>query len=163
MIKAAKESGIDEKILRDYDEKLASHEFNESSQNKNALDADLSLKVFKAYSTSILKAVEEGPCILMERGADIVLSDKVDFLNVYTYTSDIRKKIERCMRVCGTAEEDAPKFIANQAMQRKLYYKSFSNIERGIMNEYDLCINTDKFDTDALAMEKCAEIIKSAL
>lgn len=48
-------------------------------------------------------------------------------------------------------------------MQRKLYYQSFSNIERGKMDEYDLCLNTDKFDTDALAMEKCAEIIKSAV
>lgn len=162
LIKAAKETGIDEKVLRDYDEILASTVFDESSQLLNS-DADLPLKIFKAYSSAILNAVEEEPCILMERGADIVLRDKVDFLNVYAYTSDMERKIERCMRVGGIAEEDAPKFIASQAMQRKLYYKSFSSIERGKMNEYDLCINTDAFDTDALAMEKCAEIIKSSL
>ncbi|MFC7391632.1 AAA family ATPase [Scopulibacillus cellulosilyticus] len=166
LIKAARDSDIDEKVLRDYDEKLGSIVFDESSQlNGNVLDldADLPFKIFKAYSSAIFKTVKEGPCILMERGADIVLRGKVDFLNVYCYTSDMNKKIERCMRVSGIAEKDAPKFIAGQVMQRKFYYKSFSNIERGKMSEYDLCINTDTFDTDALSMEKCTEIIKSSL
>lgn len=166
LIRAAKESGLEENILREYDERLASIETNESSQlDSRVLDSDveLSVRIFKAYSFTILKIVGEGPCIIMERGADIVLRGKVDFLNVYTYTSDIKKKIERCMRVVGVKEEDAPKFINSQSMQRELYYKSFSNIERGKMNEYDLCINTDKFDSNALAMEKCAEIIKSAM
>ena len=160
LVKKVQESGIDEKVLRDYDEKLAS-----STEEWILLDSDdeLSLEIFKAYSSTILKTVEEGPCVMMERGADIVLRGKVDFLNVYTYTSDIKKKIERCMRVVGVREEDASQFIASQSMQRKLYYKTFSNIERGKMGEYDLCLNTDVFDTDALAMGKSAQIIKLAL
>lgn len=166
LIKAAKESGIDEKVLRDYDAKLSNLVFNESSQlNEDKLDLDdnLPLEIYNAYCSAILKVVEEGPCILMERGADIVLKDKLDFLNVYAYTSDMKKKIERCIRIGGFSEEEAPKVIAGEEMQRKLYYSSFSNIERGKMNEYDLCLNTDAFTNDALGMEKCAEIIKAAL
>lgn len=164
LIRAAKESGIDEKVLREYDEKLANINFDkDSSLDKEALKDDLAISVYNAYSAAILKLVEEGPCILMERGADIVLKDKVDFLNVYAYSSNMEKKIERCVRVAGVPEKDSPEFIANQVMQRKVYYSLFSDIERGNMSEYDLCINTDTFTGDALGMEKCAEIIKAAL
>lgn len=166
LIKTAKESGIDEKVLREYYEKLANSKFNKTLKlNKESLklEDDLGLKIYNAYSDTILKIVEEGPCILMERGADIVLKGKVDFLNVYAYSKDMNKKIERCEQVAGIPKEDAPEFIANQTMQRKIYYSSFSSIERGNMSEYDLCINTDTFTMDALGMEKCAEIIKAAL
>lgn len=166
MSRAAKESGIDEKIFKEYDEKLANSNSDEAAFiNKNLLKVDDSLEVsiFNAYSDAILKIVDEGPCILMERGADIVLKGKVDFLNIYAYSNNIDKKIERCEKVGGVPKEEAPKFIANQVMQRKVYYSKFSEIERGKMSEYDLCINTDTFTTDALGMEKCAEIIKAAL
>lgn len=164
LIRAAKESGIDEKVLREYDEKLANINFDKASTlDKEALKDDLSISVYNAYSAAILKLVEEGPCILMERGADIVLKGKVEFLNVYAYSSNMEKKIERCVRVAGVPEEDSPEFIANQVMQRKVYYDLFSEIKRGNMSEYDLCINTDTFTGDALGMEKCAEIIKAAL
>lgn len=166
MIRAAKESGIDENIFKEYDEKLANINFEELSYlNKDLLKEEDSLEVsiFNAYSDTILKIVDEGPCILMERGADIVLKGKVDFLNIYAYSNNIDKKIERCERVVGISKEEAPKFIDSQAMQRKVYYSKFSEIERGKMSEYDLCINTDTFTTDALGMEKCAEIIKAAL
>lgn len=160
LIKAAKGSGIDEKVLREYDDKLANSKLDEASLK---LKDDLAVRIYNAYSVAILKAVEEGPCILMERGADIVLKGKVDFLNVYAYSSNMEKKIERCERVAGIPKEDAPEFIESQVMQRKIYYSSLSSIERGKMSEYDLCINTDTFTLDALGMEKCAEIIKAAL
>lgn len=118
LIKAAQESGIDEKVLRDYDEKLASIEFNDSLQLLDS-NADLSVKIFKAFSAAILKVVEKGSCILMERGADIVLRGKIDFLNVYTYTSDIKRKIERCLRVVGIAEEDGPKVYCQSIYAEK--------------------------------------------
>lgn len=164
LVKASKESGIDEKILREYDAKLASTKLNESVRlDGELLKDELSAKIYNAYSSTILKIVEEGPCILMERGADIVLKGKIDFLNVYAYTSSIEKKIERCIKIGGFSEEDAPKVVVIEDMKRKLYYNSFSNIERGNMSEYDLCINTDTFTGDTLAMGKCSEIIKAAL
>ena len=158
LIRTAKESGIDEKVLREYDEKLSNTKFNEE-----VLKDDLALKIYNAYSSTTLKIVEEGPCILMERGADIILKGKVDFLNVYAYSKDMEKKADRCERVVGIPKKDAPEHIAKQEMQRKSYYSTFSSIERGKMSEYDLCINTDTFTVDSLGMEKCAEIVKAAL
>lgn len=166
LIRTAKDSGIDEKILREYDERLANSKFDETSQlNKESLESgyDLGLKIYNAYSDTILKIVEEGPCILMERGADIVLKGKVNFLNVYAYGSDMDKKKDRCERVGGIPKKDAPEYIAKQELQRKVYYNTFSSIERGKMSEYDLCINTDTLTVDSLGMEKCVEIIKAAL
>lgn len=164
LIEAVKVSGIDEKVFREYDEKLTNSKIDETSQlNKVKLEDDLGLKIYNAYSDTILKIVEEGPCILMERGADIVLKGKVDFLNVYAYSNDMDKKADRCERVVGIPKKDAPEFIDKQVMQRKIYYSTFSSIERGKMSEYDLCINTDPFTIDALGMEKCAEVIKAAL
>lgn len=166
LIRTAKESGIDEKVFREYDEKLANSKFNETSQlNKESLKSgdDLGIKIYNAYSNTMLKIVEEGPCIFMERGADIVLKGKVDFLNVYAYSKDMEKKVDRCERVGGIPQKDALEFIDRQVMQRKIYYSTFSSIERGKMSEYDLCINTDTFTIDSLGMEKCAEIVKAAL
>lgn len=166
LIKTAKESEIDEKVLREYDEKLANSNLYEISQlSKESLKSgdDLGTKIYNAYSNTILKIVEEGSCILMERGADIVLKGKVNFLNVYAYSKDMEKKLDRCERVAGISKKDAPEFIERQAMQRKVYYSIFSSIERGNMSEYDLCVNTDTFTVDSLGMEKCAEIIKAAL
>jgi len=160
LIRTAKESGIDEKVLSEYDEKLANSKFDKTLQLN---EHDLGLKIYNAYSDTILKIVEEGPCILMERGADIVLRGKVDFLNVYAYSKDMDKKADRCERVVGIPKKDAPEFIDRQVMQRKIYYSTFSSIERGKMSEYDLCINTDTFTVDSLEMEKCAEIVKAAL
>ncbi|WP_160676478.1 cytidylate kinase-like family protein [Clostridium sp. C8-1-8] len=166
LLKAAEESGIDEKVLRDYDRKLGNIKFDQSStSNEDSIrfEDNLSRSIYNAYSDCIMKIVEEGSCILMERGADIILKGKVDFLNVYAYSKDMEKKIDRCERVGGIPKEDAPEHIAGQVMQRKVYYSLFSNIQRGKMSEYDLCINTDTFTSDALGMEKCAEIIKAAL
>jgi len=160
LIRTAKESWIDEKVLSEYDEKLANSKFDKTLQLN---EHDLGLKIYNAYSDTILKIVEEGPCILMERGADIVLRGKVDFLNVYAYSKDMDKKADRCERVVGIPKKDAPEFIDRQVMQRKIYYSTFSSIERGKMSEYDLCINTDTFTVDSLEMEKCAEIVKAAL
>ncbi|MBU3172739.1 cytidylate kinase-like family protein [Clostridium estertheticum] len=160
LIRTAKESGIDEKVLSEYDEKLANSKFDETLQLN---ELDLGLKIYNAYSDTILKIVEEGHCILMERGADIVLRGKVDFLNVYVYSKDMDKKVDRCERVVGIPKKDAPEYIDRQVMQRKIYYSTFSSIERGKMSEYDLCINTDTFTVDSLGMEKCAEIVKVAL
>ncbi|WP_404456554.1 AAA family ATPase [Oceanobacillus kapialis] len=155
---AARESGIEEKVFRDYDEKLA----NLSMDLEKAEDG-MAQKIFEAYSNTIMRIAEAGPCILMERGADIVLKGKINFLNVYTYTSDMTKKIERCVRVSGVTEEEAPSFIASQSQQRQLYYQSFSNIKRGSMNEYDLCLNTDTLTKEALDMARCTAVVRAAL
>lgn len=156
LIKAAQESELNEEILRNYDKQLA-------DKSLSNVDPDLSNQVFKAYSDTIFKLVEAGSCILMERGADIVLKGRKDFLNVYTYTSSIDKKIERCVRVSGVAEEEAPDFIKEQSLQRERYYQTFSDIQRGMMNEYDLCLNTDVFTGDALDMNKCVDIIIASM
>lgn len=156
LIMAAQESGIDEEILRDYDKQLADNSISN-------IDSKLSNQIFRAYSNAIFKLAEAGPCVLMERGADIVLQGKKDFLNVYIYTSNIGKKVERCIRVGGVTAEEAPAFIEKQTLQRERYYQSFSDIKRGRMNEYDLCLNTDVFTGDALDMNKCVDIIIASM
>ncbi|GGP08448.1 cytidylate kinase-like family protein [Oceanobacillus neutriphilus] len=156
LIRAAHESGLDEAILKEYDKQLV-------CSSLSSMDSDLSKQVFQAYSDTIFKLVEAGPCILMERGADIILKGRKDFLSVYTYTSNSDKKIERCIRVGGITAEEAPAFIEEQSLQRERYYQSFSDIKRGKMNEYDICLNTDVFTEDALDMTKCVDIIAASL
>ncbi|APC41369.1 cytidylate kinase family protein [Clostridium estertheticum] len=55
LIRTAKESGIDEKVLSEYDEKLANSKFDETLQLN---ELDLGLKIYNAYSDTILKIVE---------------------------------------------------------------------------------------------------------
>lgn len=158
LIEAAKEEGITEEMLREYDRKL-----KKSIKDINIYNSIEHEEVYKAYSKAILRIIEKGPCILMERGADIVLKDKIKFLNVYGYSNCIEKKLKRCEIVDGYQKEEAFSVIEAENTIRKNYYNLFSKIERGQPKEYDICINTDAFNDNVLNMEKCAAIIKAAL
>ncbi|MCM3519833.1 cytidylate kinase-like family protein [Staphylococcus xylosus] len=120
-------------------------------------------KIIDGYQAVILNIVHKGPCILMERGADYILKDAVSFLNVYVYAPDITKKIERAVKIGGESEGNAEIFIQQQEESRSLFYKRYTNITRGKLAEYDLCINSDSLTDLTLDMTKCIDIIKKAM
>jgi cytidylate kinase len=161
LIEAANLSGIDINILRNYEENLVERVHGGNLNGNGAPDelpVDMPLILYQALSSAITKVMEEGPCILMERGADLVLRDKVDFLNVFVYSTNMENKIERTVRVGGIPEEGAVNHIQEQNLIRKIYHNSFSTIEWAKMSEYDLCLNSD-----SLGFERCAEAIKAVL
>ncbi len=117
---------------------------------------DMPKRVFEAYRKTVLTLVDEGPCLLMERGADIFLRDKVNFLNVFVYTRDITNKLERTMRIGKMGKAEALQTIMEADMQRQLFHDAFSPIHWGDRRSYDLCLNSDEF-----GIENCAKVVEA--
>ena len=159
LLEAADVSGIDINVLRNYEGKLAEKVIGGRqalNDNQDELPVDMPLQLFQSLSSAIMKIIEAGPCILMERGADIVLHGKKDFLNVFVYSTNIENKVERTVRVGGIPEKEAMNHIQEQNVIRKIYHNSFSTTEWAKMNEYDLCLNSD-----GLGFEQCVEAIRA--
>lgn len=150
----AEQLNIDKNILKLFDDSFIE---NKSFQ----LESVTEQQIIEAYTLMIKNLADEGPCIFMERGSDFILKENVPFLNVYVYTSDMEKKHERAVRIGGVDESIAESFVLQKTLQRKHFYQCYSNVQRGVMNEYDLCINSDTLTDDALDISKCVNLLKN--
>lgn len=155
---ASEEYKLDSEILREFDNEIYyADEEKMSSEDRNELEKKI-LRVSEIYENIILRLLNEGPCLFMERGSDIILKDREDVLNVYAYSSNLDEKIERCFAVEGIPKNEAVEHIEIEKVKREKYYNLVYHTERKHMRDYALCIDTDSF-----GIEKCADIIKAAL
>lgn len=125
--------------------------------SREKLDQKINI-ISKIYEDVIFKLLNEGPCVLMERGCDVILQGREDVLNVYAYSSDLDKQKKRCLEVVGIPSYQAVEHIKKERIKREKYYELVYDTQRKEMREYAMCIDTDSFE-----VEKCAEIIKAAL
>ena len=96
----------------------------------------------------IKRLAEKGNCIIVGRGADVILSEYSPF-KIFVH-ADIASKIERC-RKRGTQGED----LSDKELQRKIKkidrsraenYNYLSDVSWGDKSAYDLCINTTNME-----------------
>lgn len=156
--KTAELSDFDADTLHAYDNYLGKIYFDaeKAAEIAKNFPEDMPKKVFDAYHKTIDKIISEGPCLLMERGADIFLRGKVDFLNVFVYTIDMQKKIDRGITIGKMKPEEVVQNILEADMQRKNFHNMFSNVEWGNRKSYDVCLNSD-----VLGIETCALIVEN--
>ncbi|WP_426462249.1 AAA family ATPase [Staphylococcus equorum] len=152
----AEQLNIDKNILKLFDDSFIE---NKRFQQESVTEQ----QIIESYTSTIKSLAGEGPCIFMERGSDFILKESVPFLNVYVYTSNMEKKRERATRVGGVDKSMTESFVLQQALQRKHFYQRYTKIQRGVINEYDLCINSDTLTDDPLDMSKCVNILKSVM
>lgn len=92
----------------------------------------------------LTKIAEKGNCIIVGRGADVILKD-YNTMNIFVY-SDMKSKIKRCKIKAKEDEKLDEKELEKQIIQidknRKKFYNLISNFEWGNKNNYNLCINT---------------------
>lgn len=106
-----------------------------------------------AQAQTIRKIAKEGPCIIVGRGANYILRDFANLVNVFVYAYE-EDKIRYAMQAHGDTREKAIKRVRHSDTSRESYYHYLTRERWGNLKNYDLCLNSSHIGKDA-----CAEII----
>ena len=151
-------SGLSREIVEKYDE-YAIHKnsflytiaVNAGGDSYNGLS--FANRVQIAQANVIKKIAEEGNCVIIGRGADYVLRDREDCLNVFI-RAGIEYRAKRVIEVYGETNVKIEERLRDKDMRRRVFYRSFTMREWGAMENYNLML-----DSSTIGIEKCAEII----
>ncbi|MEG2800002.1 MAG: cytidylate kinase-like family protein [Erysipelotrichaceae bacterium] len=150
---ASKNSGISYDFFTK-DESI--HSLFRGLANGIASQTTLEDQVYLAQYEAIQTISNQGPCIILGRGAAIALKDKSNLLNVYIY-ADIDKRKQRAINEYGNDPYQIEEHIAKIDSQRASYLKFYSSFEARKIDNYHLCI-----DSGALGIDKAVAIIEAA-
>lgn len=157
---ASEESGINEALFGESDEKTKSGLFGKPAVYKGGVitpdkAAFTSEENLFNYQARVIKQLaEEKTCVIVGRCADYVLRDKDNVIRVFIY-ADEETCIKNAAEVRGIVDRrEAVKKIAATDKERAAYYKAHTGREWIDARNYDLCLNTGN-----LGFEKCVQII----
>lgn len=146
--RAAKESGLSERMFEKHDEHKSFlrsflHIPNGLANSGYQQSANFSQDAFfKFQSDAIMRAADEGNCVFVGRCADYVLRNRIDTVNIFI-TAKIEFRISQVMAKQGFKDrEEALRFIEQGESQRAAYYKFYTGKKWGHSESYDLCIDS---------------------
>lgn len=152
---AAKRSGFDESFLEQA-ERQEGRKFSYLFQsNSYSFCRSLDDQMFLALATTIRDLAEQGPCILVGRGANRILADRSDALHVYLY-ADRQTRLKRIVAQYGVPAEQAEKVLHDTDRARAVYLKDYTDQIMGQAENYHLCL-----DSGTLGIEHTVKILEA--
>lgn len=164
---ASEKSAVGEQFFRLADEKAGNnllyrlgggHKLDITTEPSSDRKLTSPEALFRFQSSVIRDLGRQESCVIVGRAAGYVLNQDEDIehlIRIFVYADKV-KKVQRVMEVDSIAEERAKKRIKKIERERKEYYKYFTGSEWHNMKNYDLPINTTKFD-----LTKTAKLIKT--
>lgn len=155
---AAEESGFSEDHFRNYD-KYATNSFLYSlvrgfQYHQHATGVwSLEDSIYLTQAKVIRSLAEKGPCIIIGRCADNILSEFPKLVKIFIYGS-LEFRMKRAVEVNGVAPEKAAETVKNNDKRRQNYYNYHSDTKWGDMQNYNLCV-----DSSFWGVENAATII----
>ena len=156
---AAQKSNISKEALKEVDEhatnsflySLASGNYSMRGINAIYYEMPINDKLFIAQADVIKEVAKRGSCVIVGRCADYVLeNENVDVLSVFVYGSvDYRAK--RVMSALDITQAKAKDKVLKTDKQRRTYYDYYTSKNWGVMSNYDLCIDAEKFGIEETA------------
>ncbi len=144
--------GFAEEKLEKYDEKKPGFFASLAKDRDEYLDY---------LQTAVLEAASSGNCILIGRGAFVILENIPNLLAVrFVAKEDIR--IERLMKEFDWDEKQAMKRIEESDLNRIGFHKSFFNLSTDDASSFHMVLNTGVFDTESAA-NTLAQMAKSLI
>lgn len=110
---------------------------------------------FHYLQTAVLEAAEEGDCILIGRGANIVLEPMPNLISC-RFVADEKIRLERLQKEFSWDEEQAQQRIDESDMNRRGFSKSFFNVDIDDPIHYHVVLNTG-----ILSVDEGAKIIET--
>lgn len=160
----AKETGMSEEYIKNISEKGTypyAFQFAKSFAMYSGVQSNQT-DILVAQN-KILKAIaEKGDCIIVGRGANVILKD-FSTMNIFVY-ADMDSKINRCQKKAKENEhltdKEMRKKITEIDKSRRNYHKVISNLEWGDKSNYHLCVNTTNMEIKNMipALAKYIEI-----
>ena len=97
--------------------------------------------IYLAQSNVIRKVANDGPCVIIGRCSDYVLSDMLNLVKIFVHADmDFRK--ERAVRIDGVDPAKAESVILTKDKRRQNYYNFHADRKWGIAKNYHLCIDS---------------------
>ena len=157
---AADDINIAEDAFQHYDEHIVVHDpldrqfyhaFSEVYQ------IPMSDQIFVAQSNVIRRLASYGPCIIVGRCADMILTDS---LNLFIYAK-MKDRIRRMLELESEAESDGKEMerrIREVDRKRKEYYQYYTGNTWGRAQNYHLCL-----DSGPVEVEGCLRAVLAYL
>lgn len=102
-------------------------------------------QVYLVQSNIIRKVAMEGPCVIVGRGADYILREMDNVVNVYIW-ADFEQRKKRAIEHYGLDKDKAVSEIKKIDKARVNYYNYHSGKKWGWAENYHLCIKSDFLD-----------------
>lgn len=109
--------------------------------------------------TAVLEAAEEGDCILIGRGAFVILESIPNLVSL-RFVADFDARKKRLMNEFSWNEKQAMQRINESDSNRKGFHKSFFNVDIDDATHFMLVLNTGIFNEEETS-ETVASIVKS--
>ncbi|MDE7124130.1 MAG: cytidylate kinase-like family protein [Eubacterium sp.] len=121
--------------------------------SRDAAGSSMDDYIFSVQRKIILELAEKGPCVIVGRCADDILSDREDSLHVFIYGNK-EEKIKKIMKTHNVSEKEAAKLMKVTDKRRSINYNYYTDGQWGKAHNYDLCLNSS-----AIGFEACADAI----
>ena len=160
---ASEESGINEQLFRQMDEKLKNSPFLRMSTDlytgdlipPESSDFVSAKNLFNYQAKVIQRLAETESCVIIGRAADFVLKDYPNVVSVFVHGS-AEFNLARAMEQNSMTEAEMEKFISKTDKYRAEFYKHYTGRDWTDARNYDLCLNSSK-----LGFEKCVQEIQA--
>lgn len=147
---AADDINIAEEAFQHYDEHIVDHspldrQFYHAFSD--VYKVPMSDQIFVAQSNVIRRLADHGPCIIVGRCADMILSGSV---NLFIY-ADMKSRIKRMLELEPDGEPDGKEMerrIREVDRKRKDYYQYYTGNSWGRAQNYHLCMDSGLVGVD---------------
>ena len=149
---AARHSGLDKKFLQSVDEKPIDSSLLYRSVGLLTNEyGSIASQALKAQREIIQKVAAEGPCVIVGRGADLVLAGSGQKLLRVFISAREEARARRVMERDGLDQAAALLKIEKADGERAAYYNQRSASPWGEAASYDLCLDTETFPPERAA------------
>ncbi len=153
LAKAAVQGGLDEDIVKSYDEKKDGV-FAGFIPSLYGYDMTMGQKVFLAQFEAIKHIAEQGSAVIVGRCADYVLRDNENVVSVFI-TAPINDRVARAVKYYNIEEKKAEDLIRKTDKKRASYYNFYTDRKWAHADNYDLTINS------SVGIQEAVDVIKS--
>lgn len=119
----------------------------------NDVGLQMELQIFQAQKQIIEEMADKSDCVFVGRCADYILREQDPF-RLFVY-ADLDSRIRRCRERAPKDEHLSDRELRHNIEQidksRAKYYSFHTDRKWGERTNYDLCINTSRFDVKQLA------------
>lgn len=150
---AAKASGIHPDFFEQAENKSNRFLNNVFIGGGNPLHMSLDDRMFLAQVETIRNIANKGPCIIVGRGANKILSNRDDVLNVFIYANR-KVRLKRIEEEYHVPHNQAESMLNITDKNRASYLKAYTDQTFGKAENYHLCI-----DSGAIGIEKTVQLI----
>lgn len=151
----AQRTGLSEDLIKSAEQKINGSFLYNLVMGVNS-ERNYFEQIYKTERDIILEHASQGPCVIVGRGADHVVENKMSTLRIFVY-SNMKRRMQRAVENYGLEEAKARAEILRMDKERSIHMKTFTGLNWGDRINYDIMLNAGY-----LGEEACSDIIVKA-